>query len=275
MLDSSLRRVLPLACVLLTSSDLVHAQDPPLRASLVGQFAEAGSLYADVWADGQFAYLGHSRQEQVDIVNLSDPANPTLAATIILPSPNDTASPQDVKVGDGLLFVALEYGGADGVAIYDVRDPYAPELLTLVDPEPGSFSGVQNLFYDSGWLYICTSDTAEVAIVDLRTYNPDAAPAAITAWDYRLQNVASTFVHDITVVDEYLYCSGWDSVWVYDVSDLGNQDPLFVGSERGITSHSVWPSADSTWVVTAEEHGGGPVRLYEVEITGGAPRPWI
>ncbi|MFT5291985.1 MAG: hypothetical protein ACI8QS_002204 [Planctomycetota bacterium] len=245
------------------------AQEQPFNSSLVGSFDQAGSTYGDIWADGNFAYLARFGQNKVDVVDISNPANPVLANTITVPNPNTAASAQDVKVGDGLLFVSLESGGSSGVAIYDVADPYNPILRTLVDPEPGSFDNIHNTFYDNGWLYLANSSDNTVAIVDLRAYNPASAPANITAWDYRLTGVASTFVHDITVVSGYLFCSGWDSLYVYDVSSLGTQAPQFVESVRGINSHAVWASAGATWVVTTEEREGGAARLYEVSTAGG------
>ena len=246
------------------------AQETPFNASQVSRFDQSGSSYADVWGDGDFDYIARFGQNEIDIIDISNPGSPTLADNVTVPNPNSSASAQDVKVGDDLMFVALESGGNDGVAIYDVRNPFNAILRTLVDPEPGSYEFIHNVFYDNGWLYMSNSSDNTVAIVDLRTYNPDAAPSSITSWDYRLQNVANTFVHDITVVDGYLYCSGWDAMWVYDVSNLGSQAPVLVGTEEGFNSHAVWSTDDSTWCVTVEEREGGAVRLYEIDINGGS-----
>lgn len=264
-----LRTSLTAALAAATLAAPTLAQGAPFNASQVSRFDQGGSSYADVWGDGDFAYVARFGQNEVDIVDLSNPSNPILAANITIPSPNTSASAQDIKVGDDLLFVALESGGSDGVAVYDVRDPYNPVLRTRIDPEPGSFEFIHNVFYDNGWLYMSNSSDDTVAIVDLRTYNPDSAPPTIGSWDWRLTNVANTFVHDITVVDGYLYCSGWDAMWVYDVSNISSQAPQFVGSVNGISSHAVWASDDSSWVVTAEEREGGAIRLYELDINGG------
>ncbi|MEO1366374.1 MAG: hypothetical protein AAFX50_04295, partial [Acidobacteriota bacterium] len=166
---------------------------------------------------------------------------------------------QDVKVGDGLLFVGLEQSSA-GVHIVDVRDPYAPVKLTDVTV----LGSVHNVFYEDGWLYIVDSDTTQIVIVDLRTYDPDSAPSVINTEAWRIQNVGNRFVHDITVKNDRLYASAWDSLRIYDVSDLASTAPTLLGSVHGENAHAAWPTDDGRWVVVGEERGSGGIALYEV-----------
>ena len=101
------------------------AQDDPINATLVGQW-DGSTSYGDVWGDGDFAYVGRFGDASVHIVDLSDPANP-VAIEYELPPRHASASAQDVKVGDGFLFVALEGTSNAGVHIVDVRDAVHPE----------------------------------------------------------------------------------------------------------------------------------------------------
>ncbi|MEO1087717.1 MAG: hypothetical protein AAFY88_26080, partial [Acidobacteriota bacterium] len=162
-------------------------------------------------------------------------------------------------VHDGLLFVGLEQSSA-GVHIVDVRDPYAPVKLTDVTV----LGSVHNVFYEEGWLYIVDSDTTQIAIVDLRTYDPDNPPAVINTEAWRLQNVGGLFVHDITVKNDRLYASAWDSLRIYDVSDIANTAPTLLGSIYGENAHAACPTDDGRWVVVGEERGSGGIALYEV-----------
>lgn len=244
------------------------AQNPPFRTSLIGDFDQFGSVYADVWGAGNFAYVAHFGQAEVDIVDISNPANPVLAANY--PIPGDAgASAQDVKVANGLLFIALENTTNAGVQIVDVRNPFRPQFLTNVTPSVGFFSIVHNLYYDNGWLYLANSRDNTISIVDLRTYDPDAAPTLITRSAYTVTGAGNQFVHDITVQRGRLFASAWDSLRVYDVSNLGASPPVLLGSVRGLSSHSVWATDDGQFVVTAEERQGGAVRLFEVIPDGG------
>ena len=246
---------LSLAIGLLASSLL--AQAPPFNATEIGSYDEPGQQWADIWGDGQFAYLAHNGQRTVTIVDITDPTNPVFASRY--DSGDTEASAQDVKVAEGLMFVGLERT-SPGCHIVDVRDPYAPVKLTDVTV----LSEVHNVFYDQGWLYLVDSDTTVIHIVDLRTYDPDNAPATIDTSTWVLTGVGNQIVHDITVKDGRLYASAWDSLRVYDVSDVANEEPPLLGSIQGDNAHAAWPTDDGRFVVSSEERESGGMTLYEI-----------
>ena len=246
--------------------------DPELHAFEVGSFFQGGSQYADVWGEGNTVYLGHFGQSVVDILDLTNPGVPVLLASYSLSGANASSSAQDVKSGDGLLFIASESGGIDGVEIVDVRTPSSPTLLTRIDAEPGPYEFIHNTSYDNGWLYLCDSSNPSIAIVDLRTFDPDAAPATLTSWAYELTGVGGSFVHDITVANGRLWVSAWDSTQVFDISNLGSQAPVFMGQSLGLSAHAVWATDDGKFVVSTEERGGGAIRLYRVTDDGSTVR---
>ncbi len=234
-----------------------QAQEPPFNASEVSNFDQAGQNYADVWGDGNFAYIAHFGARVVDIIDITDPQNPTLAATY------DTnvavASAQDVKVASGLMFVGLE-GASPGCQIVDVRDPYAPVKLTDVTV----LSAVHNVFYDAGWLYLVDSSQNQVDIVDLTTYDPDNPPATISTGHWRMTGVGNQFVHDVTVQNGRLYAAAWDTIRIYDVSDVANTLPPLLGSAPGDNVHASWATDDGRFVVVTEERSVSGLTLYEV-----------
>lgn len=236
------------------------AQEAPVNVGLVGSFDQADN-YADVWAEGDFAYLARFGVNEINIIDISNPAAPQLAATY------DTgvggASAQDVKVHNGLMFVSLE-GVNPGAQIVDVRDPTNPLKRTDIIIR----QAVHNTFYEDGWLYLVDSEQNEIDIVDLRNYDPDSAPLLISTSTYRLLNVGNQFVHDITVQDGRLYASAWDSIRIYDVSNLGSQAPTFMGSAQGNAVHAAWPSGDNRFLVVSEERAAGGLTLYELDDNG-------
>ncbi len=255
--------------VLAGNAVAVQAQSPPVNASLVGHWDGYTGEYGDVWGDGNFAYVGSftlidGMQGRVHILDISDPSNPTPVSTYFLPSPNQFRSPQDVKVGDGFLFIGLESGGADLVEIVDVRDPAAPVHLTTL--QLAGFDRCHDVFYDLGFLYVVDSSTPRVIVYDLRTLDPDNPPAGpITTAKWVINDVGSVFVHDINVSNGRLYAAGWDSgLFVYDISDVANTPPLFLGSVGGNNTHSMWPTDDGTFVVTGEERGNGGLTAFRI-----------
>ena len=163
-----------LVLALSATGGAASAQEPPFNATEVSNFTLPGQIFADVWGDGDFAYLAHFGQRVVDIVDISDPQNPVSAATY--DSFVSGASAQDVKVSGGLMFVGME-GVSPGCHIVDVRDPYAPVKLTDVTV----LSAVHNVFYDQGWLYLVDSSQNIVDIVDLTTYDLAASRAVYQA----------------------------------------------------------------------------------------------
>ena len=259
-------------------ASVASAQDPPIHASLRDRFEQAGRSYSDVWAHGGHAYLGRFGNNEIDIVDLSNPDALALTKNVVVPSPNNGSSAQDVKVGRAALdpskvlaFVAFEYSGPDALGIYDVTNPASPTLLTRVQPHASLYTSSHNLSYrEDGWLAVANSATSDVAIVDLRTYDPSNPPATITSSDYLLTNLGSGFVHDLTLTDEYLYLAEWDSLQVWDVSDLGSSGPAYRGGVRGYSCHAVWPTDDAEYIVTTDERSGGSLRLWKMTDDGGS-----
>ncbi len=254
-------RTLTILALALAAVSGAFAQEAPFNVSVVGNFDQPGQIYADVWGDGNFAYVAHFGQRVVDIVDISDPQNPVLAATY------DTnlavASAQDVKVHDGLMFVGME-SVSPGCHIVDVRDPYAPVKLTEVTVLPA----VHNVFYDQGWLYLVDSSQTIIDIVDLRTYDPDNAPATISTRQWRMTGVGTQIVHDITVQNGRLYASAWDTIRVYDVTDVANEVPPLLGTAPGASVHASWATDDGRFLLVTEEHSVGGMALYEMTDNG-------
>lgn len=236
---------------------------PPVTAELVGRWNECPYAYADVWGDAEYAYLCHFGDAGVDVIDIGDPFHPRQITEIRPDPPNEHASSQDVQTGDGLLFIALESNGNDGVLIVDIRNPLNPVKKTLVTIP--NFADVHNVFYDNRVLYLANGRTSDVAIVDLTDYNPDNAPVRITQARWILNGVGNSFVHDITVQGGRLYACAWNSgLWVYDASSVTRRRPTLYASAAGASTHSCWPTDNGRFVVTGEERGGGGIKVFEV-----------
>ena len=258
-----------LVCVHTSSAG---AQDPSFHANLRDNILVPGTNYADMWAEGVTGLVGGFGVAFVDLVDISDPDNLSITTAYAIPPPNDCVSAQDVKSGYSpidpftpLLFVALEGGGTDGVLIVDITNAGNPIALTTLNPAGalGAYTFVHNMSYRSdGWLAICNG--TGVAIIDLTNYDPFTAPAAINTLTYELTNLGTGIVHDMTFSDDRLYVSEWDTLMVFDASDLANSPPTLLGQISGMSSHAVWPTADGTYAITAEERTGGAVRLFEI-----------
>ena len=88
------------------------------------------------------AFLGWS-DGAVDIVDTSDPSNPTLISTYV-----STGTLISLRIADNLLFAGYE----GKLEIIDVSDPYNPTLLSLT---PISAT-ICNITVADGWAYLST-----------------------------------------------------------------------------------------------------------------------
>ena len=273
------RRAASLLAVLLAAAAPVPAQDAPFHATLRDSLQVPGASTADVWGQNGVAILGRWGQPAFDVVDVSDPDNVVLLTTTDVPAPDETTSAQDVKMGRSaigetpLAFVSFDYNGPDGIGIYDMSVPANPVLLTRIRASRGNDRFNHNSTYrNDGWLVTCDSWTPSLSIYDLRAFDPADAPDRITSWTYRLEGLGSGFVHDVTITDDYLLVSQWDSLIVYDVSQLGTSAPVYMGEVGGFANHAVWASDDGAFVVTSDERTRGALRLYGLAVENGRVR---
>jgi hypothetical protein len=135
---------------------------PRADLTLVGHHDLGGEGAADVWANGDVAYVGaRCNSGGVKIIDVSDPADPRLAGRA---ADHTNTRAEDVMVidartpffGGQLMAVGLqdcpdedrdEEGepGLQGVELWDVSDPIQPEPLGFLDVGPLPFGGVHEL----------------------------------------------------------------------------------------------------------------------------------
>ncbi len=253
---------------------LASAQDPAFHATFLDDYDLAGATYSDVWAVGTTAYIGRFGLNVVDVIDVSNPSSLSLTTQIVVPSPNDSCSAQDIKAGISAVdsnvtlgFVSFDYNGPDMFGIYDITNPASPTLLTTVSAS--GYSTSHNTSYRAdGWIASANSQDDKVALFDLSTYDPAMAPASITAVDYEISGLGTGFVHDITLTDDFLYVAEWDALLVYDVSALDMGPPVYLGEVEGYSCHAVWATADNEYVVTTDERQGGAIRLWKMTDNG-------
>jgi hypothetical protein len=114
------------------------AGDCPVNLTELGHWDQDTGDYGDVWGDGNIAYVAQYGDNGVHIIDISNPNNPQELVEWVVQSPNTFASAQDVKVHDGLLFIALESDPNDGAEVVDVSQPGACDVDRSAADEPVS-----------------------------------------------------------------------------------------------------------------------------------------
>jgi uncharacterized protein (TIGR03437 family) len=233
-----------------------HAQ---ATLKLLGQLDpfDGGNRYADVWGEGNYAYLASYNGTGVMIIDISNPSAPKLAG--YYNDAPETGRFVDVVVINGIGYFASEFNRG-GLRIVDVRDPAHPVLLSQINTDKNGFANVHEEFVTpDGILYEVDSRTSVVKVFDVRDpRNP--------VFVRDIQTTDTQFIHAIVVVNGRLYTSGWSGKTdIYDIRNVLTQAPPLLGVvESDIRSHASWPSSDGRLLASAREIGNGDVRLFDI-----------
>lgn len=247
-----------LAAILLSVS--VRAQE---TIKLLGQIKpfEVNNRYADVWGEGNYAYVGSFSGSGLMIFDITNPSAPKMAGFY---DPPGGERFQDVMVINGIGYFSsdgrLSGEARGGVHIVDVRNPATPVLLSQILPAQRGFLNVHELFVTAdGVLFEADSRTNVIKIFDVRD---PRNPAYL--WD--VQTTDTRFIHAVIAVNGRLFTSGWSGKTdIYDVRNVLTQQPQLLGSvESGMNSHASWPSNDGKLLASARETANGDVRLFDI-----------
>ena len=211
--------------------------------------------YSDIWGEGDYAYLGAYSGRKVSILDVSDPANPSLVS-FYAPATGSGAF-HDVKVSDGIGYFADDAGG--GMHIVDVKDPANPTLLTIIRAADGGFDRIHNSFVHGNYLYM-TRSSGTIKVFDM------IAPATpVFVRDIVTPNNGR--IHDITVLGTRLYASDIRNgiTYIYDVTSIGSSAPTLISNvPTGGSSHSTWATSDGSILISAQEKSDGDVVIFDI-----------
>ncbi|MDX2043994.1 MAG: choice-of-anchor B family protein [Acidobacteriota bacterium] len=250
------QRFATITLVVLVAIFLSASVNAQATIKLLGQLDpfDGDNRYADVWGEGNFAYLGSFSGTGVMIFDISTPSAPRLVGHY---NPSEGGRFQDVMVINGIGYFSSESRG--GVHIVDVRNPVSPVLLSQVTPDKNGFPNVHELFVADGVLYEADSRTTVVKVFDVRDPRNPVFVRDIQTTDTR-------FIHAIVAVNGRLFTSGWSGKTdIYDVRNVLTAAPTLLGSlDSGTSSHASWPSNDGKLLASARETTNGDVRLFDI-----------
>ena len=218
-----------------------------------------GRRYADVWADGNYAYLCSDQASGVLIFDISNPDSPLQVANY---NPPNSLDMEDAKVSNGIGYFASNNGG--GVHIVDLSDPTHPALITRITSATGGYDYVHNLALDGTHLYF-------------PNYPPFGSPA-VQVWDvsnpqvpFLIRTINTSdpnFIHDLTVENNRLYTAGnGGKTDIWDVTNIDSQSPVLLGTiVSGTRTASAVPSSDGNHLFVTRElfNFAGDLSVYDI-----------
>jgi hypothetical protein len=254
-----------------TTTITVAARDVRRPATIVGSVVRSRYETSEVWVhpNGKVAYLGTLEGGIVYVIDVSNPAAPVVADSVMLNARvvNDVMSSEDGKV------LVMTREGADnrknGIAIYTLDDPLHPKPASeFVDPVT---SGVHSAYVNTQpkygrFAYITADGQGRLYIIDI---NDPAHPKQAATWEVPRTD-AGRYLHDVDVRDGLLYASYLNDGLV--ILDVGNgikggspTNPQFVSqfkydllSRRGVAeasgasviggTHTAWRSKNYVFV---------------------------
>jgi hypothetical protein len=215
--------------------------------------------YADVWAEGNYAYLCSDQSSGVLIFDISNPDAPVQVANY---NPSNSLDMEDAKVSNGIGYFASNNGG--GVHIVDLSDPTHPTLITRITAATGGYDYVHNVVLDGTHLYF-------------PNYAPFGSPA-VQVWDvsnpqspFLIRTIITTdptYIHDLTVENNRLYTAGnGANTDIWDVSNIDTQAPVLLGTiASGARTASAVPSSDGNYLFVTRElfSFAGDLSVYDI-----------
>ena len=166
----------------------------PSAPTLVGTLSNV--LCEDCTVSGHYLYSVDS--DSFDIVDISDPTNPRLTATVA------TSTGTHIRLQGTLAFISL--GGTNKTDIYDVSNPSSPRVLAQIT---GSTS--QGLAVSGRYLYLSSN-------TDLRIYDISNPSLPVLYSTLSMGNG----IQDLFIANNLLYAAAATSLRIVDVTSSTN-----------------------------------------------------
>jgi choice-of-anchor B domain-containing protein len=250
-----LARLLALASLL---SPQVLGQGIHMRLRANANPFPAHHRYANVWGDGNYAYVGSYNATGVLIFDISNPDAPTLAANYT--DPGFDAGMEDVEVQSGVGYFASNNKG--GIHIVDLSNPAQPKLITRITSAIGGWDSVHTLLLDGHHLYV--PHFLVDPYVQVWNISTPSAPVLIQTF----KTTDSLSIRAMSILNNHLFTSGRGGhTDIWDVTNIDNAPPTLLGTiDSGELSHSSSPTPDGHYLVCSRELDakGGDVKIYDI-----------
>jgi choice-of-anchor B domain-containing protein len=236
----------------------------PNRLSLIARFPQpfAGDIAID--ASGTIvavAGFGSDPPVRATVFDVSNPGSPTVIATLYGPG-----LATDVEIHGGLLWVSTEMRGGGGVHAYDLAriagNP--PPVGVISDATSFGLGQCHTIWLEDEastgrTILYCASARGDGAIHVVDVTDP-SAPAQLSQ-----VGIPGALVHDMYVesglgVGCFLQ-AGWSFI---DFADKSNPVLRQRVQYAGQVTHSAWPSADRSYLLTTDETTGGHLRIWDI-----------
>jgi hypothetical protein len=193
---------------LLGTQGLSIAHDPQTTQAMTIELANRLEQVANsIFLHGGYAYVGEGMR--LNILDISDPAWPTMVGQTPLTGTVGPGSVEDIYVSDAYAYVAT---GSGGLQIVDTSVPTSPVEIGLYT------ATVHHVIVRDDYAYV-SADAGEFVAIDIIDISDPAHPVRVSSTD------TGRFIHDIDVENDLVYASSTDVsgkggvLYIMDASD--------------------------------------------------------
>jgi len=205
----------------LEGGNFLHTPGDPVHiGSIVDDSSTELDGPNDIFVQGNYAYIAVFTDNAVEILDISDPSNPTHVSAF----KSDRENVHSIFVSGRYAYVTKTYGCLE---ILDISDPTNPTFTgRITDTATTVLGGASGIYVSGKYAYVAASDENGVAVVDISDPANPTQTGAITDDSY----TALLGPRDIFVQGKYAYVTGTDDngVEILDISDPTN--PTHVGA---------------------------------------------
>jgi len=237
--------------VVASASVVVSPRNAERELEVVGHIPTKGVQIAEQWIFGNFVYLS-SIADQVEVYDISDPAQPVLTDTIKV----DARLVNDVSVSaDGKVGVLTREGASsrkNGIVFLDTSDPAHPKIVS--EYTKTVTGGVHSAFIDGHYVYLTDDATGSLRVIDFQDLQ---SPREVARWEVEsvtAQTITSDtsggelssgrYLHDVYVKDGLAYLAYWrDGLVILDVGKGirgGSPESPRLVSQLGFDYHDLY-----------------------------------
>ena len=167
----------------------------PSNIVWVGDYEHAGWSVGDVAVRGSYAYLPND--DEMEVINISNPASPTLAASLAL----NQIFADKIALSGNYAFLSM---GSAGLVIADITDPLHPALAGTADTYDA-----KSVFILGQYGYVA-EETGGMTVLDVFGIHPT-----------QIGHIDNGWLTDVVLSGSYAYASDYNgALRIFNISNL-------------------------------------------------------
>lgn len=193
-----------------------------LNPRVIATLSNAGlNNCEDSFGQGDYIYIVCRGSSSMVVINISDPTNPTLAASVT----NSLSNAWRIFIAGNYAYITSR-NASNNFIIYDISNPYNPTLVSVTSTGQNRPS---DFVVEGNYVYIGGQSTASVVVVDVS--NP-YKPAVVSS-----KSISGLVSGKIAIQGKYIYVPTSTTLNILDISNPAN---LLIVGQLADTSMSAF-----------------------------------